>query len=151
MNNVNLIGRLTKEPFISQKEKQLFTKINLAVNETYKAKDGSEKTKTAFIDCVAFGKNAKKIGDFLNQGDRVIVSGKLINNNYIDKKEQKVYSTNVLIQTIDFLAKAKNHHEENKSESVENQTEAIDDSDNEYYEETNDDEEDLLDINDDIN
>lgn len=148
MNNVNLIGRLTKDPFISQKEKQLFTKINLAVNETYKDKEGTEKTKTAFIDCVAFGKNAKKIGDFLNQGDRVIVSGKLINNNYTDKKDQKVYSINVLIQTIDFLAKAKNHDEENKSESAENQTEAIDDSDFEDYE---DNEEDLLETNDDIN
>lgn len=148
MNNVNLIGRLTKDPFISQKEKQLFTKINLAVNETYKDKDGSEKTKTAFIDCIAFGKNAKKIGDFLNQGDRVIVSGKLINNNYTDKKDQKVYSINVLIQTIDFLAKAKNHDGENETQSNESQTEAIDDSDFEDYE---DDEEDLLETNDDIN
>lgn len=148
MNNVNLIGRLTKDPFISQKEKQLFTKINLAVNETYKDKDGSEKTKTAFIDCIAFGKNAKKIGDFLNQGDRVIVSGKLINNNYTDKKDQKVYSINVLIQTIDFLAKAKNHDGENETQSTESQTEAIDDSDFEDYE---NDEEDLLETNDDIN
>lgn len=148
MNNVNLIGRLTKDPFISQKEKQLFTKINLAVNETYKDKDGSEKTKTAFIDCIAFGKNAKKIGDFLNQGDRVIVSGKLINNNYTDKKDQKVYSINVLIQAIDFLAKAKNHDGENETQSTESQTEAIDYSDFEDYE---DDEEDLLETNDDIN
>lgn len=148
MNNVNLIGRLTKDPFISQKEKQLFTKINLAVNETYKDKDGSEKTKTAFIDCIAFGKNAKKIGDFLNQGDRVIVSGKLINNNYTDKKDQKVYSINVLIQTIDFLAKAKNHDGENETQITESQTEAIDDSDFEDYE---NDEEDLLETNDDIN
>lgn len=148
MNNVNLIGRLTKDPFISQKEKQLFTKINLAINETYKDKDGSEKTKTAFIDCIAFGKNAKKIGDFLNQGDRVIVSGKLINNNYTDKKDQKVYSINVLIQTIDFLAKAKNHDGENETQSTESQTEAIDDSDFEDYE---NDEEDLLETNDDIN
>lgn len=148
MNNVNLIGRLTKDPFINQKEKQLFTKINLAINETYKDKDGSEKTKTAFIDCIAFGKNAKKIGDFLNQGDRVIVSGKLINNNYTDKKDQKVYSINVLIQTIDFLAKAKNHDGENETQSTESQTEAIDDSDFEDYE---NDEEDLLETNDDIN
>lgn len=148
MNNVNLIGRLTKDPFISQKEKQLFTKINLAINETYKDKDGSEKTKTAFIDCIAFGKNAKKNGDFLNQGDRVIVSGKLINNNYTDKKDQKVYSINVLIQTIDFLAKAKNHDGENETQITESQTEAIDDSDFEDYE---DDEEDLLETNDDIN
>lgn len=148
MNNINLIGRLTKDPFISQKEKQLFTKINLAVNETYKDKDGSEKTKTAFIDCIAFGKNAKKIGDFLNQGDRVIVSGKLINNNYTDKKDQKVYSINVLIQTIDFLAKAKNHDGENETQITESQTEAIDDSDFEDYE---NDEEDLLETNDDIN
>lgn len=72
MNSVFLIGNLTRDP----EPNGPAIKFSIAVNEKWRGKDGEEKEKVNYIDCVAFGKTGEIIAN-LSKGKRVCVEGKL--------------------------------------------------------------------------
>ena len=81
MNKVILTGTIVRDA----KNYETVTKFTMAVH------DGN---KMDFIDCTAFGNNAKYAADF-KKGDRIAVEGKLKSNSYEDKNGERVYKTEV--------------------------------------------------------
>lgn len=101
VNNVVLIGRLTKDPEIRMT--QSGTKVcqyTLAVNRRQKAQDQPD---ADFISCVAWNKTAEIMEQWLRKGSLIGVEGRIQTRSYDDKQGRRVYVTEVVTHNIDFL------------------------------------------------
>lgn len=100
MNKVILMGRLTRNPDVrySQNGDQqtCVAKYTLAVDR--KGKDAG----ADFISCVAFGKNGEFAEKYLNQGKKIVVTGRIQTGSYTNKDGQKVYTTDVVVEEQEF-------------------------------------------------
>ena len=97
MNNVTLIGRLTRDPTISHTQSgKAFAKLSLAVGRM-------KKEETDFINCVAWEKTAEVIGEYCRKGSKVGIVGKIQTGSYENEDKKKIYTFDVLIREIQFL------------------------------------------------
>ena len=117
MNKVILIGRPTRDPEVrySQGDNKLaIARFTLAVDRRIK-KDNDQNAD--FISCVAFGKTAEFIEKYILQGIKIVVCGRIQTGNYTNKDGQKVYTTEVLVEELDF-AQSKSENSTKPSQSV---------------------------------
>lgn len=103
MNKIILNGRLTKDPELSYTPGNglAITKFTLAVNRP--RFDKNKPQEADFINCVCFGKRAEAIANNVQKGNRFGVCGRLQINKYVDKEGNNRWSTDVLVEDIDFL------------------------------------------------
>lgn len=96
MNQVSLLGNLTKTPELKQaKETKIpYTQFTLAVDEKHNKKD----KKTYFIDIIAFHKKAITLARYAKKGQQVLVQGKIVSDSFMNKEGEKVYTTKVLLE-----------------------------------------------------
>ena len=102
MNNVVLIGRLTRDAEVRQSHGENATAVarfTLAVDRRYK-KDGEQTAD--FISCVAFGKNGEFFEKFGQQGVKFAIAGHIQTGSYTNKDGQKVYTTDVVVDAQEF-------------------------------------------------
>ena len=99
MNRVILCGRLCKDPEIRHSGDMAFAKFSLAVDR--KVKKGEEK-KADYINCTAFGKQAEFIEKYFHKGDGMNLEGRIQTGSYTNKDGQKVYTTDVIIDSVEF-------------------------------------------------
>ena len=105
MNKVVLIGRLVRDAEVrySQDENSMtVARFTLAVDRRYK-RDGEQTAD--FISCVAFGKNGEFFEKFGKQGVKFAIVGHIQTGSYINRDGNKVYTTNVIIETQEFCEK----------------------------------------------
>lgn len=108
MNKVILIGRITRDAEIryTQGEKSTaIARFSLAVDRRFK-RDNDEQN-TDFISCIAFGKIAEFLEKFGRKGTKFVVDGRIQTGSYNNKDGQKVYTTDVVVEKIEF-AESKN-------------------------------------------
>ena len=116
MNLVLISGRLTKDPEVryttgTQMAVAVFT---LAIDRG-KDKNG-EDMGADFPRVTVFGKQAENCERYLAKGCRVAVQGKIQTGSYEDKNGQKVFTTDVIAQRVEFIDfKEKNSHNANQS------------------------------------
>ena len=87
MNKTILMGRLTRDPEVrySQTDRNMaIAKFSLAVDRRFK-KQGDETT-ADFFNCTAFGKQAEFVEKYLKKGIKVVVTGRIQNDNYTNKE-----------------------------------------------------------------
>lgn len=99
MNQVILMGRLTKDPemrYTQGAEPTAVTRYTLAVNRYGKDEQAD------FIPCVAFGKRGEFAEKYFRKGMRVLVSGRIQTGSYTNRDGQKVYTTDVILDTQEF-------------------------------------------------
>lgn len=97
MNNVSLIGRLTKD--VEERRTQSGTPVvsfTLAVDRR-KKEDGAD-----FINCIAWDKAAETIAKYVHKGDLFGVTGHIQTRNY-EKDGRMVYVTEVVTTSFQFL------------------------------------------------
>lgn len=97
MNNVSLIGRLTKD--VEERRTQNGTPVvsfTLAVNRR-KKEDGAD-----FIPCIAWDKAAETIAKYVHKGDLFGVTGYIQTRNY-EKDGRMNYFTEVVTTSFQFL------------------------------------------------
>lgn len=102
MNKLIMMGRLTKDPEVrySQGANQTcIARISLAVDRRIKREGQPD---ADFFDCRAFGKQAEFIEKYLHKGTKILIAGRVENNNYTNKDGQMVYGTVVMIDEIEF-------------------------------------------------
>ena len=107
MNKVILMGRLTRDPEmrVSQGDNSLnIAKFSLAVDRRFQ-KNGEKETD--FFNCTAFGKQADFVDRYLKQGTKILLVGRVQNDNYTNKNGEKVYSVQIIAEEIEF-AESKN-------------------------------------------
>ena len=103
MNKVILMGRLTRDAEIRYTQGENSTAIarfSLAVDRRFK-RDGDEQT-ADFISCVAFGKVADFLERFGRKGTKFILEGRIQTGSYTNKDGQRVYTTDVVAETMEF-------------------------------------------------
>ena len=104
MNKVILMGRLTRDPEVrySQGESSIaIAKFTLAVNRRVRQQDNTQ-PEADFISCVAFGKTAEFAEKYLRQGTKITVTGHIQTGNYTNRDGQKVYTTEVVVEDMEF-------------------------------------------------
>ena len=100
MNNVTLIGRLTRDVELrytpSQKAVARFT---LAIDRpTFQ---GEEK-QADFPSCTVWGRTAENMEKYTRKGSKVAVEGRIQTGSY-EKNGQTIYTTEVLANRVEFL------------------------------------------------
>lgn len=104
LNQVNLIGRLGKDPIIrTLPDGGAVANMSLAINKSFKTTTGATVEKVEWVNIVTFGKLAEVCGDHLKKGRLVFGSGELRTRDWTDKDGIKRYSTEVVCNTIRFL------------------------------------------------
>lgn len=102
MNKVILMGNLTRDPEIryTQGEKSMaIARFSLAINRRF-SREGE--TNVDFFNCTAFGKQAEFVEKYFRQGSRMLLVGRIKNDNYTNKNGEKVYSVQIMADEIEF-------------------------------------------------
>lgn len=100
MNNVTLIGRLTKEPVMKQAGDATVANFTLAVDRNYSS---NGKKECDFIPVVAWRKTAELIGKYCNKGTMIGVVGRVQTRTW-EKDGQKFFVTEVVCNEVQFLS-----------------------------------------------
>lgn len=102
MNKAILMGRLTRDPEVrySQGDNSLaIARFTLAVDRRFK-KAGEQEAD--FIGCVSFGKTAEFVEKYFRQGMKMALVGRIQTGSYTNKEGQKVYTTEVIVEEVEF-------------------------------------------------
>lgn len=102
MNKCVLMGRLTRDPEVRYTQgdnASAVARFSLAIDRRFK-KDGEQTAD--FISCVAFGKTGEFIEKYGRQGTKFVVEGRIQTGSYTNKDGQKVYTTDVVVEQVEF-------------------------------------------------
>lgn len=101
MNKIILLGRLTRDTEIRYTQTgACVAQFTLAVDRPY-TKDGQKEAD--FITCVAWGKTAETIGNYVHKGQRLLVEGRLQIRSYDAKDGSKRWVTEVIVNHGEFI------------------------------------------------
>ena len=99
MNKIILLGRLTRNPIIKLSNGTTIANFTLAVTRNVK---NNGKEEADYLNCSVFDKKAVFVEQYLKQGSRIIVFGRLHNNNYLGKDGQIIYRIHIIVDEIEF-------------------------------------------------
>lgn len=105
MNKITITGRLTEEPKVTYSagaEPVARASFNFAVPDMSMKRDSEGNYPTDFFRCTCWNKLAEIVEKHCCKGTKLLISGKLKNNNY-EKDGQKVYSNEIIIESLEFL------------------------------------------------
>lgn len=106
MNKVILMGRFVRDAEIrysSGENPTAVARFTLAVNRRFQKEENEQKAD--FISCIAFGKTAEVIEKYTYQGMKVAIEGRIQTGSYTNKDGNKVYTTQVLVENLEFAEK----------------------------------------------
>ena len=104
MNQVTLLGRLTRDPELKYTPSgKAFCRFSIAINREFNREE------TDFINCVAWDKRAETIAEYLRKGRRILLQGRIQTGSY-DKDGQKVYTTDIIVDKFEFIDSANSNN-----------------------------------------
>ncbi|EAC5761125.1 single-stranded DNA-binding protein [Listeria monocytogenes] len=110
MNRVVLVGRLTKDPDLRYTPAgAAVATFTLAVNRPFKNAQGEQEAD--FIQCVVWRKPAENVANFLKKGSMAGVDGRIQTRNYEDNDGKRVFVTEVVAESVQFLDSKNNNAE----------------------------------------
>jgi single-strand DNA-binding protein len=78
LNEVFLMGNLTADPELKQTPRgTAVCDLRMAINDTYKAQDGTTKEVVTYVDVEVWGRTAENCKQYLSKGRGVFVKGQL--------------------------------------------------------------------------
>ncbi len=102
INRVVLVGRLTKDPEYKVTPAGVqVANFTLAVNRTFKNAKGEQEAD--FLNCVVFRKPAENVNNYLKKGSLAGVEGRLQSRSYENNEGKRVYVTEVVCDSVQFL------------------------------------------------
>lgn len=126
MNNVTLLGRLTRDPELKYTQSGIaVTRITVAVDrglskEKRQAAQASNQPTADFINCIGWGKTAELISNYFSKGNQIGIVGRIQTGSY-EKNGKMVYTTDVVINSISFVeSKNANNNVNNQSNTYPN-------------------------------
>ena len=103
MNKVILMGRLTRDPEVRYSQnangQMAIARYSLAVDRNRKREGEPD---ADFFNCTSFGRQAEFVEKYLHKGTKVVVTGRIQNDNYTNKDGQQVYSVQIMVDEIEF-------------------------------------------------
>lgn len=121
MNKLFAIGRLTADPQVKDVKETKLCAFVLAVPKTIDKSD--------FLRCVAFGRTAEVIGQYVKKGSKIAIEGVLHTRTYETKEGEKGYSWEIMVTAIDFMdAKPAEEKKDSKKKASKKKEEPEDDA-----------------------
>src|SRR5690625_450646 len=111
INNFVGIGRTTAD--VEMKYAQTGTAI---VNFTLAITRRFDRERADFIRCVAFKKTAELIAQYVKKGHQIGIEGSIQTGHYEDKDGKRVYTTDVIVNNVQFL-ESKSSNQSNNQQS----------------------------------
>jgi single-strand DNA-binding protein len=123
MNKIVLLGRLTRDIELRQAGETSVANFSLAVNRTFK-RDGEPDAD--FFNCVAFGKRAETLAQYVHKGNQLAVEGHVQMGQYTNKDGANVKTFEVVVDCFDFIGSKSERGTENPEPKTETPTENFD-------------------------
>ena len=121
MNRVIFSARLVRDPEVRYSQGATSTAVarfTIAVDRRFKREGEPD---ADFFNCVSFGKTAESVEKYLKQGTKVMIVGRVENDNYTDKNGNKVYGTRIYVEEWEFCeSKAQSSTEAQKTQNTAN-------------------------------
>ena len=116
INRTVLVGRLTKDPEyrVTPAGVQV-ANFTLAVNRTFKNAKGEQEAD--FLNCVVFRKPAENVNNYLKKGSLAGVEGRLQSRSYENNEGKRVYVTEVVCDSVQFLEPKGNNQGQPKKQA----------------------------------
>lgn len=134
MNNVQLIGNLTRDPEIGETPSgTAYAKFTIAVSRQFAGADGNKEVD--FINCIIWKGGAELVNRYLAKGSRVGVTGTIQTRRYTDKDGNNRTTFEIVVNSIEFLSQRQNVGSKNDNDDYDNrgsrkgQMEVYDDED----------------------
>lgn len=129
LNNVSLVGRLTKDPELRYTpSNQAVATFSLAVNRNFKSQNGEREAD--FINCVIWRQQAENLANWAKKGALIGITGRIQTRSYENQQGQRVYVTEVVADNFQLLEFNKQnnqgHSQENSQPDFGRQAEPID-------------------------
>ena len=101
MNKVIMMGRLTRDPEIrmSSSSNNMVASYTLAVDRKFKREGEPD---ADFFFCTCFGKTAEFVEKYLKKGTKILITGRVQNDNYTNRNGEKIYSTKIIVDEQEF-------------------------------------------------
>lgn len=115
MNKWIGMGRLTRDPevrYSNGDEPMAIARYTIAVDR--KRSKNNEDPGADFISCVAFGKLGEFAEKYLKKGTKIVVEGRIQTGSYTNNDNQKVYTTDVVVESQEFAESKRGMSEEDK-------------------------------------
>ncbi|MCI2773444.1 single-stranded DNA-binding protein [Staphylococcus petrasii] len=123
INRVILVGRLTKDPEYRQTPSGVaVATFTLAVNRTFKNKNGEREAD--FINVVVFRQQAENVNKYLSKGSLAGVDGRIQSRSYENKEGQRVFVTEVVADSVQFMDSKGSNQQNNQSQQQRGQAPA---------------------------
>lgn len=121
LNRTVLVGRLTKDPELRSTPNGVNVgTFTLAVNRTFTNAQGEREAD--FINVVVFKKQAENVKNYLSKGSLAGVDGRLQTRSYENKVGQRVFVTEVVADSVQFLEPKNNNQQNNQQHNGQTQT-----------------------------
>lgn len=102
INNVVLVGRLTKDPELKYTGSNIaVASFSLAVNRNFK--DANGERETDFINCVIWRQQAENLANWAKKGALIGITGRIQTRSYENQQGQRVYVTEVVAENFQML------------------------------------------------
>ncbi|MDD6466735.1 MAG: single-stranded DNA-binding protein [Erysipelotrichaceae bacterium] len=126
INRVVLVGRLTRDPIL-RKTQSGTSVVSFTVACNRRVAAGAE-PQTDFISCVAWNRTAEIVSQYTKKGSLVGVEGRIQTRNYEDAQKNRVYVTEVVCDSVQFLeSRSVSEHRASEPSSYESDMPAYDD------------------------
>lgn len=103
LNKIQIIGNVGRDPEVRFTQSgDPVANFSIAATEKWNGKQGPEE-RTEWFNCVAFGKTATVVKEYVSKGRQLYVEGKLQTEEYTDRDGAKRKSTKVIASSILFL------------------------------------------------
>ena len=112
MNKIMITGRICRDLELKTLDSgTALTRFSVAVDRRFK-KEGQPTAD--FFNCIAWGKTAELICQYMAKGSKIGIAGRLQTGSY-DKDGAKVYTTDIVVEEMDFLDSKKDKVESTQS------------------------------------
>lgn len=117
MNRSVLVGRLTADPILRYTPNGVaVATFTLAVNRTFTNQQGERECD--YINCVVWKRSAENAANFLKKGSLTGVDGRLQSRSYEAQDGRRVYVTELVVESVQFLEPKSGQGEGNNSSNT---------------------------------
>lgn len=104
LNQVQIIGHVGKDPETRYASNgDAICAISVACSERWKDKSGQQQERTEWFRCVAYGRTAEVIGEYVRKGTLIYITGPLQTRSYTDKAGLEKTITEVKVREMKLL------------------------------------------------
>jgi single-strand DNA-binding protein len=131
MNKIFLIGNICNDLELKENGDVSILHFNVAVQRKFKNKNNEYESD--FFRVTAFEQQAKFINNYFSKGSKIVIEGRLQNNNYTDANGKMQYSNAIIIENVEFCgAKQVSKATTETTSELPTDVNVVDDNTNDY-------------------